>query len=544
MSFPRHLAGCAPAIALFVMAASPLTRAAGPEVRSLLPAGGQRGTSVEITASGNFPKWPVQGWVDRPGVTLIAASDKGKLSAAISADASPGLYWLRVYDAYGASAPQPFIVGTLGEIVEQEPNDSPQKAQTLAMSAVVVNGRLGAARDADLFAVGLQKGQTLVASLEAHETLGSPFDGVLQLVSPRGNVLAYNHDQHGLDPQIVFAAPLDGRYLVRVFGFPSTPNSTVGLAGGDPYVYRLTLTTGAYVDYPWPLAVTLGRETRVELLGWNIPDSLKSVLVKAEGPRSEIFDPQLANVVPLAVEPHNTLVEVEPNEPATPQPIELPVTVTGRIESRRDVDVFSFAAKKAEPLVFQLESRSLGYPLDAVLEISDAAGKSLARVDDSDNSRDCVLAFSPPDDGPYRIAVSDLTRQGGPRHVYLLRATRAPADFEVTADAHAYVLTAGKPTEITLSIARRGGFDEAIAFSVAGLPDFATAAAPQSTAQGDSAKTVKVTLSTAGGAFSGAIHVECHSAGASKMVRTAAAAIGGHNARTSNLWLTVVPASP
>jgi hypothetical protein len=288
--------------------------------------------------------------------------------------------------------------------------------------------------------------------------------------------------------------------------------------------------------------VTQDRETRVELFGWNIPDALKSVVVKAEGPRAEIFDGRLANVVPLAVEPHNTLVEVEPNDPATPQPIELPVTVTGRIDRRRDVDVFGFDARKGESLVFQLESRSLGYPLDGVLEITSATGQSLARVDDSDNTRDCVLAFSPPADGRYRIAVSDLTSEGSPRHVYRLRATRAPVDFAVTADAQAYVLLAGKPTEITLSIARRGGFDAAIAFNVTGLPD--SVSVSQSAPQGDSAQTVKVTLSTTGGAFSGAIRIVAVAAGASKLTRTATAAIGGQNARTSDLWLTVVPASP
>ena len=127
MSFFRYLASRSLAVALFVTGSSPMAWAAGPEVRCLLPAGGQRGTSVEITTSGNFPKWPVQAWVDRPGVTLTAAGEKGKLSASISADATPGLYWIRVCDAYGASAPQPFIVGTLAEVAEQEPNDNPQK---------------------------------------------------------------------------------------------------------------------------------------------------------------------------------------------------------------------------------------------------------------------------------------------------------------------------------------------------------------------------------------------------------------------------------
>jgi hypothetical protein len=522
---------------MLAMAISPSARAAGPDVTSLMPSGGQRGTSVEVTATGNFPTWPLQTWVDRPGVMIAASGDRGKLTAVIAAEARPGLYWIRFHDANGAAPPQPFVVGTLPEIVEQEPNNTPQKAQSISLPAVVVNGRLNG--DADLFSVPLKKGQTLVASLVGNETLGSPMDSVLQIVAPGGSVLDYNQDYHGLDPQIAFVAPADGSYLARVFAFPAKPNSTIGFAGGDSYVYRLTLTTGPFVDYPWPLAVTLGRESRVELVGWNIPSALASTVVRPEGETAEIFDPQLGNVVTLAVEPNPTLVEAEPNDAAMPQKIELPVTVSGRIEKRGDVDVFSFDAKQGESLVFQVQSRSLGFPLDAVLTISDAAGKVLSSVDDVGASRDPELAFSPPADGAYCIALNDLNHQGSPRHCYRLRATKAQSDFKVTADAHAYTVLAGKPSDVTLSIARQGGFAEEITFGVTGLPEFVTAAPAVSAAQGDSAKTVKLTLNAGEGKFSGPIRIVAQATGASQRRHVAGAAIPDNTARTNDLWLTV-----
>src|SRR5262249_2376486 len=142
-----------------------------------------------------------------------------------------------------------------------EPNNSPQKAQLVSTLPIVANGKLTPAGDVDVFAVSLVKGQTLVALFEAHETLASPLDGVMQIVSPTGNVLAFNHDTRGLDPQIVLTAPANGSYLVRVFGFPSAPNQSIGFAGGDQLVYRLTLSAGPAVDYPWPLAVTANQET-------------------------------------------------------------------------------------------------------------------------------------------------------------------------------------------------------------------------------------------------------------------------------------------
>ena len=107
----------------------------------------------------------------------------------------------------------------------------------------------------DGFAVALTRGQTLVASLEAERHLGSPMDAVLQVVSPDGFVLAQNDDDIGRDPRIVFEAPSAGTYIVRLFAFPAKPDSSIRFAGGSDYVYRLTLTTGGFIDYAFPLAV-------------------------------------------------------------------------------------------------------------------------------------------------------------------------------------------------------------------------------------------------------------------------------------------------
>ncbi len=528
---------------LFVLVAIGVrANAAGPEVSTLFPPGGERGTTVEVTLSGKLEQWPVQAWVDEPGLAITAAEEKGKLSVAVADDAIPGPRWIRVYDAFGTSVPLPFIVGTLGETVEKEPNNAPATAQALDSSNVVVNGKL-AGKDVDVFSVPLAAGQTLVASLTGHEGLASPMDAVMHIVSPAGFQLAYNHDGRGLDPEIVYTAPADGTYLVRVFGFPSAPNSTIGFSGSDRHLCRLTLSTGGFVDYPWPLAVTRGQETSVALVGWNVPESLATVSIQPDGETAQIADAALANIATVRVEPHATLIEMEPNGPDAPQAILSPVTLTGRIADREDTDVFAFEAKAGQSLEFQLESRSLGYPLDAVLQITDATGKSLARIDDA-AGRDPTTVFAPPVDGTYRVTISDLNGHGSPRHVYRLRIVPAEPNFEVTADAAAYTIGSDKPAEITLAVDRRHGFTEEIAFSVSRLPEFVTVTAVSSMSEGDSAKSVKLTLSSSGGSFSGPIRIEAKSAGASQRTRTAAVAIPDHAARLCDLWLTVTPPKP
>jgi hypothetical protein len=516
--------------------------AAGPEVRALFPAGGQRGTTVQVEVAGKNEPWPTQTWSSTPDLT-ITPGEKGKLAITIADDATPGLHWIRLYDAAGPSLPQPFVVGTLAEIVETEPNNKLNEALPAGTSTVVLNGRLGDNGDVDLISVPLAAGQVLVASLAGHETLGSPMDAVLHVVSPAGQQLAYNHDGRGLDPELVYTAPTSGNYVLRVFGFPSQPNQTIGFSGGEQHLYRLTLTTASFVDYPWPLAVTQGQESPVTLIGWNIPEALATVTVQPTGETAQIADAQLANVANVRVEPHATLIEAEPNGAEAPQSITLPATVTGRIADRADTDTFTFASKASQPLSFELESRMLGYPLDAVLTITDATGKSLTRIDDA-GGRDASTLFTPPADGAYRIRVSDLNRHGSQRHVYRLRGVLATPTFEVTADANNYTVAPDKPAEITLTVDRRHGFAEEIAFSVQGLPDSVTAATVKSAAEGDSSKSVKLILTGNGTVFSGPIRIEARAAGSTQLSRPVTAAISNHTARLADLWLTAIDAKP
>src|SRR5688572_15939827 len=110
---------------------TPNARGAAPTLTSLFPAGVQQGTTAELTAAGNFNPWPVQAWVDGKGIEVKAVKDKGKLSVSVGPEVPPGVHWLRLYNEQGASAPRPFVVGTLAEVLEQEPNDDPKKPHVL-----------------------------------------------------------------------------------------------------------------------------------------------------------------------------------------------------------------------------------------------------------------------------------------------------------------------------------------------------------------------------------------------------------------------------
>jgi hypothetical protein len=519
--------------------------AAPPNVTYLYPAGAPQGAAVEVTAGGTFERWPVSAWVSGKGVEAKAGKDKGKLTLTVAADAAPGLYWLRLYDEQGASPLRPFVVGTLPEVNEQEPNDDPKKPQALASSATVVNGRLQQTGDVDGFALKLRKGQTLVAALEANRTLGSPMDGILQLLSADGFVLEQNNDERDLDPQIVFTAPAEGSYIVRVFAFPSVPTSAIRHAGAEDYVYRLTLTTGSFADHAFPLAVQRARPCPIELRGWNLTDAAKVVpLAAGESEQAVLAHPTVANTVRVRFEPHACVAEAEPNDRQRPQAVELPVTVSGRLEAAGDTDVYRWTARKGQRLVFQVEARSLGSPVDAVLRLTDASGKLLTQVDDPGGrrttTRDPELAYTVPEDGIYHIEVRDLHGSGGFRFVYRLRAVLAEPDYELTVAADRFTLTPGKPLDIPVTVLRSNGFAGEVEVRVEGLPEGVTATPARSLASGPSAKTVTLQLSGNAVSFSGSVRL-VGKAGPSDSEKAARFALPTFGDTTADLWLTVLP---
>jgi hypothetical protein len=534
------------AVAVLLTTLAAPAAAAPPTLTYLFPAGAQRGTTVDVTAGGTFDRWPLQAWVQGAGVTVQAAKEKGKLTVTVAADAVPGTYWLRLYDEQGASSLRSFVVGTLPEVAEREPNDDPRKPQALDTSTVTVNGRLGRVGDVDSFAVPLRKGQTLVASLEANRLLGSPMDAILQVLSADGFVLDQNNDYHDLDPQIVFSAPADGTYVVRTFAFPSTPDSSIRFTGSDACIYRLTLTTGGFVDHAFPLAISRGQRGPVEAAGWNIPAEMGKLFAHTgDDPEAAwLFHPLLANTAPVRLEPHPTTVRAEDNDAKHPQALELPVTVSGRLRPGFP-DVYRFEAKKDQKLFFQVESRALGFPLDAVLHLTDAAGKTLARVDDprggrGDGVRDPSLAFTVPADGTYRLEVHDLHGGGGFRYVYRLRAVHAVPDFELALATDRFVASPGKPLDIPVTVTRQNGPGGEIEITAEGLPAGVSAVPVRSLPTGPTAKAVTLRLTAETDPVSFPIRVVGKVAGGEESTRTARAPIADLTASTCRPWVTVL----
>ncbi len=520
-------------------------------VTHLVPSGARQGQQVEVLLRGTLNGGDRRrAWTSHKGLEVAFGKKADRVTVRVQADVPPGRHWLRFANSGAASTLLPFIVSGIAEVTEKEPNGRLRDAQTLDAPSQVVNGVLSESKDVDVFAVALKKGQHLVVSMTAHTELGSPMDSLLQVVTSRGFVVAQNDDSLGLDPFLVFLAQRDGVYYVRTFAFPVKTNSTIGLASGKDFVYRMTIATGAYVDFTMPAAFLTGAAAKLDVTGWNLEEGAATWTIDAAtaGVDGRYTRPGWTNTVSLKQVEHAVVVETEPNGRDRPEAITVPVTVSGRISKDRDRDVFEFDAVKGSTLKLSVESRRLGFPLDPVLRVTDAAGKTLNETDTrSADKVDETIAWKPPATGRFRVEVRDLFDHGGDRFVYRLTIEPQPVIVLATVEKNVWSLDAKKPLEIKLTISRNGGFDKAVRFELSEAPEGVMAEAVTSEPKGDSSKTITLKLTrkppakpgdqATGGRFLIVGRVE----GVNTPVVHVTSGVDRLTDRTDQLWLVVKP---
>lgn len=530
--------------------------AEAPSLTHVYPPGGQRGSTVAVKLSGKFP-WPVS--VDAPGVEFKPGTELGLFDVTIPADLAVDRLWIRAFNTEGASATVPFLIGNLRELNETEPNNKPREAQTLTESRIIVNGVLKGA-DVDGFSVPLEAGQTLVASLEANGKLGSPIDAILQVCAVDGTVLAENHDDAGLDPRIVFPVKKTGHHIVRVFGYSSTPNTSIAFQGGDTSLYRLTITIGPMVTHALPLSASITEPATAELFGWNLPSELRLPVQPwglKDQPELEAFEMRppsasrlgfafgsdIAGSARVRLVPWTSITATANAEP---QPIPVPSSVTACLRQPKQSDQYRITVKKGDPLLVTVESRGLDLPLDPLVRLVSPSGKTAAENDDTGENRDCVLSHKAAEDGDYILHVSDRHRYGSDRGYYLLTARIEESDFELTTTAESYVVQPDKPTEVVVNVVRRTGVEGAVGpvtIEAVDLPPGVTAMPVISDVKGDTEKKVTLNLASEGQPFSGRIRLR-GTATVPKELQRFARTPAKLDAMFDTFWLTVIEKKP
>lgn len=524
--------------------------AAAPTLDYLYPCGGQRGTKVVVTAGGKLEPWPVNAWTDAAGLVFEADAKAGVFNVQIAADVAAGSHLVRVFNADGASVLKVFMVGEQAEIVEAETNDDVRKPQAVASLPVTMNGQLEKSGDIDAFAIRLEAGQCLVASLQGRR-LGAPMDPMLHLYDEAGHELAFSHDGFGLDPLLTHRATKAGNCIVRVSAFGHPPEANVRLAGGKTHVYRLSLTTGPFVRAVYPAGVARGQKRALQLRGWNL-DGQASVweadASKARWPIDHLWLASGDSEGRVRVEVGDG-AELMEEEVQGADLLKAPIGISGRLSAKGDEDGYRFAAKKGEKVLLAVRAGALGSPLDAVLKVQDEAGKELARDDDGNGAGDPRLEWTPGEDGMYRVVVSDLNRHGSPESLYHLSIRNPVPQVRAAVAAHAVQVAPGKTATLKVNVARLHGYSGGLAVVATDVHAGVTCTSAQVPDKGGD---VELTFSAAADAKAkgGAIRVMVLGTDPNNPIAVPAAhdlaKDGGQEfiSSTEAIWLTVLPPPP
>ena len=436
----------------------------------IYPAGGQRGTTFEVTASGTsiVPRTVL---VSGGGVT--AKANKGKFSLTIDAGAEPGERELRILNAGGVSNRFRFMVGELPEITEVEPNSEKSAPQKIASLPVVIDGQI-LDTDRDYFQFPAKAGTTLVLSVEARSLLpfiadAVPgwFDPQLTVYDAAGKQVAFADDNRFQpDPVLFFRAPCDGEYTVEL--------RDVVYRGRGDFVYRLTIAERPYVTDIFPLGGRRGNDVAVEYRGVNLTAAHGTVRVPADARRTITVHGLAFGASDLPA-----VREAESNDAFDrAQRITPPVVVDGRIDRPADTDYFVFSAEKGDKLVLQVQARRLGSPMDSVLTLYDGKRNQVAENDDWNDPLEAILGhnsdsrilYTFPAAGDYFLRLRDIQGKGGEEYAYRLVLDVPHPDFTLRVAPDNPRLGVGDTAAITVAAVRHDDFAGEIKLTVEGLP--------------------------------------------------------------------------
>ena len=496
----------------------PVTRAAAqlplhpPEIRTVFPIGGNRGSTVEVrvdgvnigeaagaVVSGTGVSAEVLGPDGRPrspGAPPEAriVSDTGALVRfRIDVDAEPGVREFRLYTPVGLSCRGLFLIGPEGPSVRESGSGGTPQEFTVPGAA---DGRMDAAEDADRYRFQAKSGESFAFYVQAQQA-ESALDSILTLRDSSGKTLASNDDFRGKDAALEFAAPAAGEYTLEV--------NDVDSGGGPGYGYRLIGTRGPFVRTTYPLGAPAGTLCDVSLFGLNLGDLGKTrdfysvpfdaAQARVRLPEAGVTVPSFQVAAPRGLTNPFTLQaldvpdirEQEPND-ETEQSLRVavPGVAHGRIfgsptSPGGDQDRWKFSAKKGQKLRFRVQAMRLGSPLDPSLAVRSLSGEKLAGADDAEGSRDPSLEWEPPADGDYVAEVTEVSGGGAIDCAYMLRVepvTPPPPDFSLSLYPANPSVPRGGSVPVEVRVSRTGGFTGPLTYELPPLPAGVTALIP------------------------------------------------------------------
>lgn len=528
-----------------IFAQLPATRLDG-----VFPAGAAPGTTLEVTIAGDDLDDVDRLLFSHEGITFARKMadatpfDEGPqpvdnvFAVTVAADVPQGNYDVRCQGKYGLSNRRTFVVSGTPEFTETEPNggnDLPawievESVRTNAAQEVTlpvtINGQSTGGPDVDWYRFTGVAGQRILLDGQC-KRIDSRMDLAITLFTESGMIIGESRYADSHESLVDVTLPANGKYFVKVHD--------ALFAAGPGYVYRISIGQLPYLDFVFPPAGLPGSNDEYTFYGRNLPGGQPSPFELDGRPLdqlrarigipgdivgtliySSLIGPQQAgmdgvefrvasngfNSNPVLITPATapTVLEDANNDsPAAPQRLTLPCEVAGSFYPQRDVDWFSFEAKKDDIWAFDVYADRLGQAVDPalliqrlstddkgeqkitdIIFIEDVPARNVnnrsGRHEFDERTSDPSYIFKAPEDGTYLILLKDgvSSVKSDPRLIYRLAIRKPQPDFRVVAvpdgSAEGLMLRKGGRDVIHIVAYRQDQFDGEITVSATGLP--------------------------------------------------------------------------
>ncbi len=478
-----------------------------PKIRTVRPLAAVPGKTTELVITGDGLETATGLWTSFDSKSSIVAEKErnGKslrIKLSISAETPVGIGAIRVAGPGGLSNLELFLIDDLAVQTVSEGNTSPSTAISLEPPCAIDSQTKAEHRD--FYSFKARAGQSLSFEVMS-QRIGSALDPILRILDADGRELAFSDDAAGADSRFAWRSEKDGEYLIEL--------RDITYRGGESFSYRLRVGDFPLVSAPYPMRAEQAKTTKVAIAGESSagvePREVRlpgdshgrafSLAARRPGGKSSSFVTLLASDLP-------ELLENEPNNQAkSASRIRHPCAINGRFSTKGDRDYYSIEGQKGERLLIRGETRLSGSPTDLFLRLEKPGGEKIAEAEDQsyDPGKDKnkgknyyfdegSLDYTFSENGTVILMVEDLTRRGGPEHVYRVEVRPSRGRFSLELSDTLYHAPAGGDFKVKVHC-RRNGYDGPIELKAAGLPP-GTKAAKARIGKGKTSVELSITL--------------------------------------------------
>lgn len=466
------------AVAFATLALAPWSLwAQPPSVTHAVPSGVSVAQPTDVTFVGAGLAGSTGAWTNAPGTLELAPGIEGNNTRPDSviyrftpaANATVGVYGVRFVGPAGVSGLRLLMVDDLATVLDNSANKTIETAQPVAFPAAV-DGACEA-ESYDYYKISVAAGQRISVEVVGRR-LGSPVDPVVRLIDASGREFAFSDDEPGIgyDCRFMHTFAAAGDYLLEV--------SDRGNKGSPSHRYRLRIGDFPLVTAPFPTGGPAGGTVRVAVAGAQVEGVSPMTVALPQGASASLVSLAAkfntgAGSAPLTLLT-STLpeqIEMEPNDaPESATRAAIPGVFNGRFEVPKDRDWFEFSAKAGQRFRFIGITRALGSPTDLFMRLRKADGTVLAEAEDS-GADEGIIDFAFTEDGVFRLSVEDnLSRRGGPEHVYRVEVEPYRPGFTLALDADKFDVPKGGYFLAKVTTVRRD-YTGPITLSVVGAGD-------------------------------------------------------------------------